>query len=104
VKTLAEAVVSLMEELVRAEEPGIDLQRCGEIENEMWFELAKASPDERKALADAAANRLAEWLAEPDEHGFTPRALVTPQHREFLQSIADGSAWHEFDFPEAEDD
>jgi hypothetical protein len=29
-------------------------------------------------------------------------ALVTPTQQEFLQSLADGSAWHEFDYPEAE--
>jgi hypothetical protein len=102
-KTLAEIVVFLMEQLAAAEEPGIDRQACGEITNNMWFELAKASPIERQALAEAATARLRELLREPDEHGYTPRALVTPLQREFLQSLADGSAWHEFDHPEAED-
>jgi hypothetical protein len=102
-KALAEVVVLLMEQLMTAEEPGIDWQACGDITNDMWFELAKASPAERQALAEAAAARLNELLREPDEYGYTPRALVTPSQREFLQSLADGSAWHEFDHPEAED-
>ena len=102
-KTLAEAVVFLMELLTTADEPGIDYQACGDITNDMWFELAKASPAERQAMAEAAAARLRELLREPDEYGYTPRALVTPMQREFLQSLADGSAWHEFDHPEAED-
>lgn len=101
-KTLAQVVVFLMEQLTTAEEPGIDWQACGDLTNDMWFELAKSSPAERQALAEAAAARLAELLREPDEYGYTPRALVTPAHREFLQSLADGSAWQEFDHPEAE--
>lgn len=101
-KTLAEAVVFLMELLTTADEPGIDYQACGDITNDMWFDLAKASPPERQALADAAAARLRELLREPDEYGYTPRALVTPLQREFLESLADGSAWQEFD--EAEED
>jgi hypothetical protein len=101
-KTLAEVVVFLMEQLTTAEQPGIDWQACGDITNDMWFELAKASPAERQALAEAAASRLRELLREPDEYGHTPRALVTPMQREFLQSLADGSAWHEFDHPEAD--
>lgn len=92
----------LMERLATAEEPGIDWQECGDIINDMWSELAKASPAERQALAEVTTARLAELLREPDEYGYTPRALVTPAHREFLEGLADGSAWHEFDNPEAE--
>lgn len=102
-KTLAEVVVFLMEQLETADPPGIDWQACGDITNDMWLELAKGSPAERQALAEAAAARLGALLREPDEYGYTPRALVTPAQREFLQSLADGSAWHEFDHPEAED-
>ena len=102
VKTLAAAVVYLMELLTTADGPGIDYQECGDITNDIWFELGKASPEEREALAEAAAARLRELLREPDEYGYTPRALVTPMRREFLQGLADGSAWHEFDHPEAE--
>lgn len=102
-KSLAQAVVFLMEMLETAEEPGIDWQACGDITNDVWLELAKATPAERQALAEAASARLAELLREPDEYGYTPRALVTPEQREFLSSLADGSAWYEFDHPEPED-
>jgi hypothetical protein len=103
VKTLAQAVVFLMELLTTAEEPGIDWQACGDITNDMWFELAKSSPAERQALAEAASARLSALLREPDEYGYTPRSLVTPEQREFLSSLADGSAWQEFDHTEPED-
>jgi hypothetical protein len=102
VKTIAQAVVRLMEYLVRAGDDGLDGQMCGDILNEIWFELAKSSPGERQALAEAAAARLKDWLREPDEYGYTPRALVTRAHRELLEGLADGSAWQEFDNPGSE--
>lgn len=102
-KTLAQVVVHLMEQLETADESGIDWQACGDITNDIWFELAKATSAERQALAEAATARLKELLREPDEYGYTPRALVTPMHREFLEGLADGSAWDEFDHPESED-
>jgi hypothetical protein len=101
-KTLAQVVVHLMEQLVVADEPGIDYQTCGDISNEMWLALAAATPDERAALAEVAATRLRELLREPDEYGHTPRSLVTPGQREFLESLANGTAWDEFDRPESE--
>src|SRR5262249_11945736 len=60
VKTLAEVVVFLMEVLTTTDGAGIDDQSCGDITNDMWFELAKSSPIERQALAEAAARRLKE--------------------------------------------
>jgi hypothetical protein len=103
-KTLAETVVFLMELLTTAGDEGIDGQSCGDITNDIWFELAQTTPAERQALAEAAAARLKFLLRDPDEYGYTPRALVTPIQREFLEGLADGSAWHEFDHPEAEED
>ena len=94
-QTLARVLLLAMETFITAEEPCIDWQACGEIENDLWWELAKATPVERQALAKAAAERLAELLREPDEYGYTPRGLVTQDHREFLESLADGSAWDE---------
>jgi hypothetical protein len=92
-----------MEQLTTADEPGIDSQACGDITNDTWFELAKSTPAERQALAEAATARLKKLLREPDEYGYTPRGLVTPILREFLESLADGSAWEEFDSFETEE-
>lgn len=102
-KSLAEAVVSLMELLTTADESGIDSQACGDVSNDLWLDLAKASPAERQAMADAATARLQVLLREPDEYGYTPRALVTSAQRGLLEGLANGSAWHEFDNPESED-
>ena len=46
--------------------------------------------DEKAALKAAATRRLAQWLSEPDEYGYTPRALLTPEQRKFLEDIAAG--------------
>jgi hypothetical protein len=48
------------------------------------------SADEQRALQEAAKRSLASWLREPDEHGYTPRSLLTPEKRAFLQDIAAG--------------
>ena len=103
VKTLAEAVVWLMELLTGADEPGIDYQACGDITNDLWFELAKSSPAERQALAEAAAARLRELSGGPDAHVYTRGGLIVSLQRDLLQGLADGSAWYEFDRPEAAD-
>ncbi|MFQ6308665.1 hypothetical protein [Lysobacter capsici] len=48
------------------------------------------SDAEKVALQEAAKRSLAFILREPDEHGYTPRDLVTPEQKEFLQAIIDG--------------
>ena len=45
---------------------------------------------ERQALKDSASRSLARWLREPDEHGYTPRKLLKPEQRSFLECIASG--------------
>jgi hypothetical protein len=45
---------------------------------------------ERAALREAATRSMALWLREPDEHGHTPRKLLTSEKRAFLQAIIDG--------------
>jgi hypothetical protein len=49
--------------------------------------------DEKAALQAAATRRLAQWLREPDEYGYTPRALLTEEKRKFLDDIAAGELW-----------
>jgi predicted HicB family RNase H-like nuclease len=45
---------------------------------------------EREELQAAAKRSLTTWLREPDEHGYTPRKLLTEDQRIFLESIAEG--------------
>jgi hypothetical protein len=49
------------------------------------------SESDKEALKTAAANRLKWWLREPDEHGYTPRKLLTAEQKKFLVSMALGN-------------
>jgi hypothetical protein len=49
--------------------------------------------DEKAELKAAATRRLAQWLREPDEYGYTPRTLLRPEQRKFLEDIAAGELW-----------
>jgi hypothetical protein len=40
---------------------------------------------------------LKELLREPDEYGYSPRKLLTPEQKELLESLVDGSAFDELD-------
>jgi hypothetical protein len=53
--------------------------------------IDKFSDAERTALQDAAKRSLALWLAEPDEYGYTPRKLLTPDKRAFLEDLITGN-------------
>ena len=96
-KTLAEVLLFALETLSIAEERGLDWQACGDVTNEMWLQLAKTSPEERRALSEVATARLKTLLREPDEYGYSPRKLVTPEQKVLLESLADGSAFAELD-------
>ena len=50
----------------------------------------KFTEAERQALAHAARRRLASWLREPDEFGYSPRSLLTPEKKAFLDQVASG--------------
>ncbi|MCF5022811.1 hypothetical protein [Pseudomonas lurida] len=45
---------------------------------------------ERQAVKESASRALTRWLREPDEHGYTPRKLLKPEQRIFLECIASG--------------
>jgi len=45
---------------------------------------------EKQALMQAARKRIASWLREPDEYGYTPRSRLTPEQRTFLEQVAAG--------------
>jgi hypothetical protein len=49
------------------------------------------SDEEKLALRAAATCRLGSWLSEPDEHGYSPRKLLTTDQRRFLRDMAAGN-------------
>jgi hypothetical protein len=100
-KTLAQVLLQALEALSTVDEPGLDTAECADLTNDTWGALGAASPAERAALSEAATTRLRELLRPPDEHGYSPRGLVTDEQGKLLESIADGSA---FDEPDDDDD
>lgn len=55
------------------------------------FQLTEEfSSDEQKAIISAAKEWLESWTAEPDEHGYTRRDLLTQDQKEFLEHLANG--------------
>ncbi|MEI8194871.1 MAG: hypothetical protein WCI73_03065 [Phycisphaerae bacterium] len=92
-KKLAEIVVRSIEyfELADNEQlaPYTALQHLEGIS----VDLAEATPEEQAAVRQAAKERLAWFLQEPDKYGYTPRQLLTAEHRRLLEGIASGAAF-----------
>jgi hypothetical protein len=87
---LAEIVVRYIEFLELADDAQIDPRTAIKHLESIAADLVEATPDDQAAVKDAARNRLAWFLREPDEHGYSPRKTLTPEHRRLLKSIASG--------------
>ena len=52
--------------------------------------------DEKKTLSQVAEETKARLLADPDEHGYTPRALVTEEQKIFLEALSTGEIFEQW--------
>ncbi|MCD5994091.1 hypothetical protein KDX38_11335 [Pseudomonas sp. CDFA 602] len=59
--------------------------------------LTVMSDEERRAFICVARERKARLLADPDEHGYTPRRLVTEEQAQFLDHILSGQFFAQFE-------
>ena len=88
---LAVTVVDLLFDLSFATEEHVELdwalRACTDILSQIEYDYADA---DREAIKAAASAKLADLLREPDEHGYTPRKLVTAEQKQFLEAIAAG--------------
>jgi hypothetical protein len=88
---LAHSVLDYFWYLNFSEEDDADPDVTGRFIEELVHSIETAYSDtERNALMVAASERLATWLRPPDEHGYSPRALLTQEQRAFLEAIARG--------------
>ena len=88
---LADAVLDYLWFLNFTEEEEMDVDlSLKELERVLYEIENEFGEDEKAALKAAATRRLAQWLREPDEYGYTPRALLTPEQRTFLEELAAG--------------
>ena len=88
---LAKNVLDVYYELSFVDEDYADfdwsLRLCSAIRSEIEDHYTDS---EKLALMSAARDKMSEMLSEPDEHGYTPRALVSEAQKQFLLAISEG--------------
>lgn len=88
---LADAVLDYFWFLNFSSEDEADLDLTVQKLEELAYQIETSFSDiEKEALKEAAKRRLAWWLSEPDEHGYTPRKLLSEDQKSFLEDIAAG--------------
>ena len=90
---LAEIVLDFIEFLELVDEEQLDPDTAVGQHESIAAQLNEATPAERVAVQQAAKDRLASLLREPDEYGYSPRKTVTPARRALLESIISGEAY-----------
>ncbi len=90
-QNLADVVLDYLWLLHFAEEDSFDPDDAIELVESLVYQIENDFTDEeRQALSEAAERRLKSWLREPDEHGHTPRGLLTKEQKVVLEDIAAG--------------
>ena len=89
-KKLAEIVVRSIEYFELVDDAQLDSHTAINILESISADLAQATPEEQAAVKQAARDRLAWFLQEPDEYGYSPRKTLRPEHRQLLEGIASG--------------
>ena len=92
-KKLAEIVVQFIELLELVDDEQMDSHAAINLLESVSATLAEATPEERAAVRQAAKDRLAWFLQEPDEYGYTPRKTLSAEHRRLLEGIASGEGF-----------
>jgi hypothetical protein len=88
---LADSVLDYLWFVSLSEEDEADPDVTVKLMEELVYSIEhKFTEPEKQALMQAAKRRLISCLREPDEHGYTPRGLLKPAQRKFLEEIAVG--------------
>ncbi|MDB5297026.1 MAG: hypothetical protein JWO31_3009 [Phycisphaerales bacterium] len=90
---LAEIVLDFIEFLGLVDADRLDPDTAVGKHESIAAQLNEATPGERIAVQQAAKDRLASLLREPDEYGYSPRKAVTPERRALLEGIISGKAY-----------
>ena len=89
-KTLAELSFEYMWLLMFEGEEVIDLDYSVKIQESLPDYFAAMTDEEKRALSEVAKEAQSRLLAEPDENGYTPRALVTDEQKTFMEALSSG--------------
>lgn len=88
---LADMLFDLIWSLEFSSEDEIDPDFVSSQLEDVWHTLNElVSDEEKQAFIDAAKRAKSRLLAEPDEHGYTPRSLVTEEQKKFLEELSSG--------------
>jgi hypothetical protein len=95
-RTLAELTFEYLWLLMFAGEDTIDLDYSVKCQESLPEYFAAFTAEEKAALAAVAANVQSRLLAEPDQHGYTPRKIVTDEEKQFLSALASGELFEQW--------
>lgn len=90
---LADIVVDYLLTIMFAEGDAIDADYQVRLQESLPDQINPLSDAERRALSQAAKRRLDDIDLAPDEFGYDPRLLVTPDQRAFLTALATGELY-----------
>lgn len=95
-KTLAEISLEYVWLMLFGSDEIIDPDYAVKMQESLPEYFASMSQEEKAAFAKAGAEARARLLADPDEHGYTPRKLVTDEERVFLDALSSGKIFEEW--------
>ena len=74
----------------------IDLDYSVKMQESLPDYFAAMSVEEKVALSQVAAKTKSKLLADPDEHGYSPRKLVTDEQITFLDALSSGEIFEQW--------
>lgn len=96
-KTLAELSFEYIWLLLFGDEDIIDLDYSVKMQESLPEYFSAMSEEEKRNLSEVARETQARLLAEPDEHGYTPRSLVTEDQKVFMEALASGELFEQWE-------
>jgi hypothetical protein len=95
-KALAELTFEYLWLLMFEGEDVIDLDYSVKMQESLPEYFASMTEEEKQALSAVAKEAQARLLADPDEHGYTPRALVTDEQKAFMEALSSGELFEQW--------
>jgi len=95
--TLAELTFEYIWLLMFEGEDVIDLDYSVRMQESLPDYFSAMSNKEKIALSTVAKEAQARLLSEPDEHGYTPRSLVTEDQKAFMEALSSGELFEQWE-------
>lgn len=95
-KTLAELSFEYIWLIMFGTEDMIDLDYSVQCQESLSAQFEGITEAEKSALVAVAVATRKQLLAEPDEHGYTPRKLVSEEQKAFLDAFVSGEIFEQW--------